>query len=133
MNILLSLLAVVLFTFILNVTIIQSNNIIFMVFRKPVVWIIFMGSLSFLYFFTGSRFNNSFNIVWWSALLAFFVNIPPKSKGVDKTETNVLIDKMYNDMGIRKGRLKYRLGLIAYLIGGILGWILFYSKVVVIQ
>jgi hypothetical protein len=67
-----------------------------------------------------------------SALLAFFVNIPPKVKVSDKKEINDIINKMYDEMGIRKGRLKYRLGLISYLVGGILGYILFYSKVVVI-
>lgn len=133
MSIILTILVIAFFTFVLNILIIQSNNFIFMVFKKPIVWIVFMGVLSFLYFFIGSRFDNSFNIIWWSALLAFIVNIPPKAKKsgiIDQKEKNKIVDEMYSEMGIKKGKLKYRIGLAAYLIGGILGWVIFYSQVV---
>ncbi|MBD3245139.1 MAG: hypothetical protein GF335_04050 [Candidatus Moranbacteria bacterium] len=73
-------------------------------------WVAFMGLLSFLYFFIGSRFDNSFNIIWWSALLAFIVNIPPKAKkgdaAIDQKEKNKIVDEMYSEMGIKKGILK---------------------------
>ncbi len=127
------ILAIVFFTFVLNILIIQSNNFIFMAFKKPAIWIVFMGLLSFLFFFIGSRFDNSFNIIWWSALLAFVVNIPPKTKKSDvlnQKEKNKIVDDMYDEIGIKKGRLKYRIGLTAYLVGGILGWIIFYSQVI---
>ena len=127
------ILAIVFFTFVLNILIIQSNNFIFVAFKKPAIWIVFMGLLSFLFFFIGSRFDNSFNIIWWSALLAFVVNIPPKTKksdALDQKEKNKIVDEMYDEIGIKKGRLKYRIGLTAYLIGGILGWIIFYSQIV---
>ena len=133
MSIILIVLAIVFFTFVLNILIIQSNNFIFIVFKKPAIWIIFMGLLSFLFFFIGSRFDNSFNIIWWSALLAFIVNIPPKTKKsdtLDQKEKNKIVDEMYKEMGIKKGRLKYRIGLTAYLVGGILGWIIFYGQVI---
>ena len=127
MSIILIVLAIVFFTFVLNILIIQSNNFIFIVFKKPAIWIIFMGLLSFLFFFIGSRFDNSFNIIWWSALLAFIVNIPPKTKKsdtLDQKEKNKIVDEMYKEMGIKKGRLKYKMVLTAYLVGGILGWII---------
>ena len=95
MSIILTILAIALFTFVLNILIIQSNNFIFMVFKKPTVWIVFMGLLSFLYFFIGSRFDNSFNIVWLSTLFAFLFNIPPKAKKGDvrdQKEKNIFID-----------------------------------------
>ena len=136
MNIILTILAIALFTFILNILIIQSNNFIFMAFKKPIAWIAFMGLLSFIYFFIGSRFDNSFNIIWWSTLLAFIVNIPPKTKKsdmLDQKEKNKIVDEMYNEIGIKKGRLKYRIGLVAYLIGGVLGWIIFYGQIVTVS
>ncbi len=133
MSILVTLLAIAFFTFVLNIIIIQSNNFIFMVFRKPIVWVVFMGLLSFAYFFIGSQFENSFNIVWWSALLAFVLQLPPKMKKnsiVSDGEKNKMVDDMYGEMGIKSGRLKYRIGLACYLVGGILGWVLFYGQVV---
>lgn len=133
MSLILTLLTVAALTFVLNILIIQSNNFIFMVFRKPAFWMVFMGLFSFIYFFIGSQFENSFNIVWWSAFLAFLLNTPPKTRkdgDIDQNERNQLVDEMYEDMGIAKGRLKYRFGLAAYAIGGLLGWILFYSQTV---
>jgi hypothetical protein len=40
------------------------------------------------------------------------------------------VDESFNEIGIKYGRLKYRFGLIAYVLGGIIGWILFYAKIV---
>jgi len=134
MSIVLTILAIAFFTFVLNMLIKQSNNFIFIFFKKPTVWIAFMGLIIFLYFFVGSKFDNSFNIIWWSALLAFIVNIPPQAKKdetIDQEEKNKIVDEMYNEMGIKNGKLKYRLGLASYVIGGILGWVLFYSKIVI--
>lgn len=136
MDIILIILAIVSITFVLNIIIIQSNNFIFVVFRQPMIWVVFMGLLSFLFFFIGSKFDNSFNIVWWSAFLAFIVNIPSKdtkTEKLDQKEKNEIIDTAYTEMGIKKGRLKYRLGLVAYLVGGILGWIIFYGQIVAVS
>jgi len=133
MNLILTILVVIFFTLVLSVLIIQSYNFIFIVFKKPLAWIAFMGLLSFIYFFIGSRIHNSFNIIWWSALLAFIVNVPPKAKkgeAFNQEEKNKIVDDMYDEMEIKKGRLKYRIGLIAYLLGGILGWVLFYGQLV---
>jgi hypothetical protein len=130
---LVTILMIVFLTFVLNVVIIQSNNFVFMVFKKPVMWIIFMGLLSFVYFFIGSRFNGSFNVVWWSALLAFIVNISPRAEKHDaltQTEKNKIIDEIYDRIGIKNGRLKYKIGLFAYVIGGVMGWALFYGRIV---
>lgn len=133
MSIIFTLLAIAFLTFVLNIIIIQSNNFIFMVFRKPAAWIVFMGLLSFIYFFIGSKFDNSFNIVWWSALLAFILQIPPKMKKgsvINEGGKNIIVDDMYSELGIKNGRLKYRIGLTFYVIGGVLGWVVFYSQIV---
>lgn len=133
MSILITLLLIAFLTFILNIIIIQSNNFIFMVFKKPPAWIVFMGLLSFSYFFIGSQLGNSFNIVWWSALLAFILQLPPMMKkdgAITEEKKNKIVDAMYNEMGIESGRLKYRIGLACYLVGGILGWFLFYGQTI---
>lgn len=132
MSILLILLAIAFFAFVLNIVIIQSNNFIFLVFRKPVVWVVFMGALSFVYFFIGSKIGNSFNVVWLSAFIAFILQLPSRIKKgsmITGPENNKMIDDMYNELGIKNGRLKYRIGLACYLIGGVLGWFLFYGQV----
>ena len=92
-----------------------------------------MGLLSFIYFFIGSKFDNSFNIVWWSALLAFILQIPPKMKkgsAITEGEKNKMVDDMYEELGIKNGRLKYRIGLTFYVFGGVIGWVVFYGQMV---
>jgi len=128
MFILYSILLFLISVFLLNIIITLSNNVIFLFFRKPLIWIVFMGLLSFLWFFMGSSFNNSFDIVWWSAFIVFLLNIPPNNKDmyIAPAEISKIIDDMYIEMGIKNGRLKYRLGLIAFVVGGIVGWYMFY-------
>jgi hypothetical protein len=85
--------------------------------------------LSFIYFFIGSMFNNSFNIIWWSALLAFIIskpNILHRTNIIKKGEKDHIVDEIYNTMGIKNGNLKHKIGIMTYLTGGVLGWILFY-------
>ena len=132
MNIILTIIGIAFFTFLLKIIIIQSNNFIFMIFRKPVVWIVFMGLLSFFFFFIGSSFDNSFNVIWWSALLAFVVSIPPSAKGtkIDQKERKQLVDEMYKEAGINHGALKYKLGLTTYILGSVLGWVIFYGEII---
>ena len=127
---LLSLVAITFFTFILSILIRQSYNFIFMFFKKPILWAVSMGLISFVYFFVGSRFDNSFDVVWWSTLLAFIVNMPIRLNNKSKKGADIVVDEVYREWGIRKGKLKYRIGLASYLVGGILGWVMFYGEIV---
>lgn len=81
--------------------------------------------LSLSYFFIGSRFNNSFNIIWYSCIFALILNIPPK---LDK-ESLKEVDNGYKELDIKNGNLKYKIGLVFYLVGFIIGWILFYGEI----
>lgn len=131
MSIILSILVIAVLAFVLNVVIIQSNNIIFMILKKPMLWVFFMGFLSFVFFLIGSRFEDSFTVVFWAALLAVVERLPPKAKRGDsmsQREKNKLVDEMYNEMGITNGRLKYRIGLAAYVVCGVLGWLVCFSE-----
>jgi len=133
MNIILTILAIAFLSFVVSGLIRLSNNIIFMGLKKATIWIFFMGLISFIYFFIGSKFENSLTIIWWSALLAFFQNLPPgeeKEDIIDQATKNEIVDEIYSAFGIQEGRKKYRIGLALYIIGGLLGWILFYGKIV---
>jgi hypothetical protein len=133
MNIILTILAIAFLSFVVSGLIRLSYNIIFMGLKKATIWIFFMGLISFIYFFIGSKFENSLTIIWWSALLAFFQNLPPgeeKEDIIDQATKNEIVDEIYSAFGIQEGRKKYRIGLALYIIGGLLGWILFYGKIV---
>jgi hypothetical protein len=65
--------------------------------------------------------------------LAFVLQLPPalkKGDVISEQEKHKFVDDMYREIGIEKGRLKYKIGLIFYLVGGTLGWILSYIQIV---
>ncbi len=135
MSIIITIIGIIFFAVVLNIVIIQSNNFIFMILRRPYIWIVFMGVLGFLYFFVGSLFSNSFEVVWWSALIAFLMNIPPSVKkdiGIDKKMMKKWINETYEELGITHGSLKYNFGLAAYVTGCVIGWVIFFGKIVVV-
>jgi hypothetical protein len=117
---------VLVLTAILNILIIQSNNFLFMIFKRPFWWMLFMEMLSFITFLIGSRFENSFNVVWLSSFFALLLNIPRrKSKNM-----RTAIDEVYSEIGVKHGRIKYWMGLASYIFGGVIGWVLFYGRIV---
>lgn len=129
MNILLGLLCVGVTTFVLNIMLIWSNNIVFMLFKKPNYWILFTTSLSFLVIYLGSIWRVSYDVVFWSIIFSFLLNLPPRKSASVKIE----IDRMYQDCGISNGRMIYKLGLVMYLFGGLIGTVLFYSTIIYVQ
>lgn len=130
MSIIWIILKILIFTGILTVIAKQSYNFIFLMGKKPVVWIFCMLLLNFLFFLIGSNIQDSFNVVWWSSLLTLFAMLPPKKNEELQSEINEAVKDFYEEMGISNGKLKYRLGLISYSIGGIIGWVMFYGKIV---
>jgi len=120
------ILLVIILTFLLTALIRQSYNLFFIILQKPFYWLLVMFFLPVITFSFGSLFKSSFNIVWWSSFLSLLVNIPHKNNLLNKHE----IDEIYNDLEIKHGRLKYRLGLSLYLIAGLTCWFLFYGEIV---
>ena len=110
---------------ILNILYRQSYNIFFFYLHKPFLWIAFVGSLGFLWFLVGSFYNFSFNVVCWSAIIAFALNVPPKSP-ISKSEMSEFSDSF---TGVNKSMLKSRVGLIGFAIGNILGLLLFWGEI----
>lgn len=130
MDIIWTIIKVILFTGILTIIGKQTYNFIFFIGKKPILWIIIMLLLGFLFFMIGSKIQNSFNAVWWSAVLTFFALLPPKKNKDLESEINLAVNDIYSEMGIKNGQIKYRIGLAAYVIGCIIGWIVFYGQIV---
>jgi len=124
---------ILVFTGILTVICKWSYNIIFMALKKPSLWSFLMLIINFLFFLVGSKIQNSFNAVWWSSALTFFAILPPQKNKENKAEINSTVDAMYEAMGIKKGRLKYRIGLAMFIIGGLAGWLIFYGEIITVK
>lgn len=118
---------IALFTFIANVAIKWSYNILFFILKKPLIWFFVMLLIGFSLLFASSFFENKLNMIAIASTLAFLVNIPPKSKEIADNDMKKLSDEMAE---IKGSRMKYRLGLGFYVFGCILGWILGYGEIV---
>lgn len=123
-----TIIKVIAFTGLLTMICKQAYNLIFFLNRKPNLWILLMFVIGFLFFMISSEIQDSFNAIWLSAALTFFTLIPPKKDKSLEVEINGVTDDVFSEMGIKKGRLKYRIGLSAYIAGCLLGWIAFYGS-----
>jgi len=128
---LLSFILVIVFTAILKLILTWSYNIIFAVMGHPLTWAVFCVGLGFLWFgFAGGMLGLSISVTWWSALIALFLNIPPKRpKQVSDAEFHRLAEDLARDADVAYNPAKYRLGLAGFAVGAIVGWITFYGSV----
>lgn len=129
MGIIWSILKVSIFIGLLTPILRQSYKLIFIMALKPIVWIGFLAALNFLFFFIASIIQDSFNVVWWSSALSFFNLLSLNTQKENNGEIKKTTDDMYEIIGINKGRLKFRLGLYAYIVGGLLGWVIVYGEI----
>ena len=124
MSILIFFLKVAVSSSILNILYRQSYNLLFFYLHKPYLWIAFVGSLGIFWFLVGSYYDFSFNVVCWSAIVAFAQNVPPKSP-FSKSEMSEISDSFTE---VSRSVLKSRAGLVSFALGNILGLLLFWGE-----
>ena len=105
-------------TFILNFLYKQSRNILLFIFQRPYSWMLFLACVGCLWFFIGSFFNFSFNLVWWAASLTIAGNLTPKFAYDESKE----LSKTYGAV------FRTKSGLLSFTVGCALGWILFWGE-----
>lgn len=115
---------VIIFTTILAISGSLLFNLFFISYKKPWMWYISLFSINFLFFLAGSLVPNSLNVIWWSSFVTFLFFLPAK-QNIKKKDKD-----FYEKLGITKIILKYRLGVLAFVIGGIIGWFLFYGETI---
>mgnify|MGYP003624827498 CR=1 FL=1 len=126
MNTIWIILKVIIFTSFLTISARQLYNILFFIYRKPILYIVSMFFLNILFIVICAKIQDSNFVTLTSSLITFFAITPPKKKFDDHN----LINEIYTDMGIEKGALKSKIGRIAYILGGLMGWLIAYAKVV---
>lgn len=102
----------VLYTFILKVLFAQTFNFIFMLAKRPGVWIVVVALLGVANMALAYALSWDPRLVSSATLTAVILNIPSlASKGIlSKTKLHTAIDEAYQEWGITHGRFKYRLG-----------------------
>ncbi len=120
------ILGIIVFTFLLNIMITWSYNILFAILKKPVLWLIVMFAIGFLTLFLSSYFKNALVMISIAAFLAFLLKIPPKNKDISRDEIDKLCDEYAE---VKNSRIKYRIGLGLYVTGCIFGQVIGYAQI----
>lgn len=126
-----TIIKILIFTLFLLILARQSYNYIFAIGRKPLLWVFFMFLLNFIFFLIGSKIQDSFNVIWFSSVLTFLLQLPPKKDKTNKDMSEAMEkinEELFKELGLKVDKKKYNLGLVAFILGGFIGWILFYNN-----
>ena len=117
------------YTFILNVLFRQTYNFIFVLAKRPTVWIGVVALLGVANMALAYALSWDPRLVGAATLTTIILNIPPSvPKAIPKTEFHETINEIYQGWGIRHGRLKSRLGLIAFAVFSLTTYVLLWSE-----
>lgn len=120
---------IVLLGFVTNVLLKQTYNFIFIIGQKPFVWMVLVAIVGIVVWGICAAFDWSVNIPAWASTMAFFMNLPPGHKNPGgKESAHQLTDEIYAEMGIKNGRILYRLGLTIFVFSCFVSWVLFYGE-----
>jgi hypothetical protein len=129
MTILWIILKIVAFVFILKVVCAQSQNLIFLYLRKPYVWMLIMFSIGAAFVLSVRNVDNATTVIFWSAALTYFSLLPPVNKNKEERQlVKEMADEMYDEMNIKRGRLKFRIGLSSFVVGAFVMYVICFAK-----
>ena len=120
---------IALYTFILYALFRQTYNFIFVLAKRPTIWIAVVALLGVANMTLAYALSWDPRLVSAATLTAVILNIPPPApKRLSKTELRAEVDEAYQEWGITHGRLKYRLGLIAFAVFSLAAYVLLFSE-----
>ncbi len=121
---------IAIYIFILSVLFRQTYNFIFVLAKRPEVWIVVVALLGVANMGLAYALSWDPRLVSAATLAAIILNIaPPVPKGLSKTEFRATVDAVYEEWGITHGRLKSRLGLIAFAIFSLGAYVFFFGEI----
>jgi hypothetical protein len=116
-----------LYTVILKVLFAQTFNFIFMLAKRPSVWIGLVALLGVANMALAYALSWDPRLVSFASLTAVILSIPKRL--LSKSELRAAADEAYQEWGIAHWRLKYRLGLIAFLVSSLAAYVLLFSEI----
>ena len=130
MSTVLTIIGIVVLGFFVNIALKQSYNFLFIVFKKPSIWIAAMAIVAIVIWSICAAFNWGVSVPAFACSIAVFMNLPPKQKNPeDKQAVQEMAEGLYSEMGIKHGRFLYRLGLAAFVLACLASWVAFYGEI----
>jgi len=115
-------LGVVVSGFALNVIFKQSHNLVFIISRRPYIWVVFVYLYITMFWLVCFQLGLKQGLPIFATIFCFTSNFPPQ----DATAKEIA-DLFYEDLGIDNGKALSRFGRLSVLISGFLCWVYFYQ------
>ena len=129
MNIVLVVAGIVILGFLVNVVLKQSYNFLFFVGGKPVLWIVTVAFVGVAVWALSAVVGWSVSVPAWACAMALLMNRAPAKERGREQSVAASADAVYAEMGIRHGRILYRMGLVAFAMACLVSWVSFYGEV----
>lgn len=129
MSIVLAIAGIVVLGFAVNVVLRQSYNFLFLVGRQPVLWIVVVALVGVAVWALSAVVGWSVSVPAWACAMALLMNRAPAKERGREQFVEASADAIYAEAGTRRGRILYRLGLVAFAMACLGSWVSFYGEV----
>jgi hypothetical protein len=117
-------------TYLLKVLLAQTYNVIFMIAARPIIWAVVAALLGAGYVVLAFELSWDPGIVSWVVIAVTMLSWPPAaSNAISKQEMARFAEEVYAELGIARGRLKYRLGVLGFALFSGMAYILVFGQV----
>ncbi len=130
MSTVLTIVGIVVLGFIVNIVLKQSYNFLFILSKKPLLWIATIAVVAIVIWSVSAAFKCGVSIPAWVCAIALLMNLPPRQKSADdKRAVQAMADEIYSEIGIKHGRLLHRMGLAAFVLACLISWATLYGEI----
>jgi len=120
---------VLIYTFILNVLYRQTYNLIFILAKRPLTWVLVISIIGIInVIFAYMMSWNPRTVITVILLLSFLNFSPSPPKGVSKDKFKGMVNDVYLDWGIIKGSFKNKLGYFGFVISSLGSYVLLFGE-----
>ncbi len=109
----------------------QSYNLVFILAKRPVVWLAIVFGIALSVWFISSMLEWSVSTPIWASTLFVFSHFVSQhdAKTILRKEGEAAVDEIFADIGIRHGTRFSRAGPVVFAVASVLSWIAFYGQV----
>lgn len=130
MDIVYIIVVIIVFGFVVNVLLKQTYNFIFILGKKPLLWVVSVAVVGIVTWVISWFLRLNINIPAWVSIMALVMNLPPSQKAMEEGDlVKKLTDDVYKEMGIKNGRSWYKFGLFVFVMSCVASWLIFYGEV----
>ncbi|MET4482972.1 hypothetical protein [Bradyrhizobium sp. F1.13.3] len=116
--------------YLLKVLLVQTHNFIFIVAARPILWAVGAAMLGLSYVSLAAVLSWDPRIISWVIIVVTILIWPPSPpNGYSNEEIAQFAAECYAEIGIRRGLLKYRIGVLAFALCSAIAYLLAFGEI----